>query len=31
MTGTQAQLGQFIKKEIDKWAQVIKTANIKAD
>jgi len=31
MSGTQAQLGQFLKKEIDKWAQVIKTANIKSE
>lgn len=31
MTGTPDQLGQFLKKEIDKWAGVIKTANIKID
>lgn len=31
MSGTQEQLGQFLKKEIDKWAGVIKTANIKAE
>ena len=31
MNGTQEQLAQFLRKEIDKWARVIKTANIKAE
>jgi tripartite-type tricarboxylate transporter receptor subunit TctC len=31
MSGTPEQLGQFLKKEIDKWAGVIRTANIKID
>jgi tripartite-type tricarboxylate transporter receptor subunit TctC len=31
MHATQEELGQFLRKEIDKWAGVIKTANIKAE
>jgi tripartite-type tricarboxylate transporter receptor subunit TctC len=31
MSGTPAELGTFLRKETNKWADVIKAANIKAD
>lgn len=31
MQGTQEDLAKFLRKEVDKWAVVIKTANIKAE
>ncbi len=31
MTGSPADFGKFIAAEIDKWAKVIKFANIKAE
>ncbi len=31
MNGTPAELGQFLRKETNKWAEVIKAANIKTD
>jgi tripartite-type tricarboxylate transporter receptor subunit TctC len=29
--GTPEQFGAFIRAEIDKWAKVVKAANMKAD
>jgi tripartite-type tricarboxylate transporter receptor subunit TctC len=31
MSGTQDQLNQFLRREIDKWARVIKAADIKSE